>query len=181
MPSPIAHLAAGYAVHMTLCRPDDQRQIGSQTRPLLLFAAAAFSLLPDIDLVPVLLLKKRWEFHRHLTHSVSVGFGAALVAGLVGRFALRESFVRWFAVTSISYLAHLVLDSFTPGQGVMLVWPFRRTRFRSPIALFYGFYWTRGLRTPRHLLTALSEIAFSALVLSATRRFVRSRRSVRES
>jgi hypothetical protein len=70
MPSPLAHLAAGYTIYRLSRRHEPQPSLG-RVGPLpgLLAVTAAFSLLPDIDSAVGLLLRDFGRFHNNATHS----------------------------------------------------------------------------------------------------------------
>jgi membrane-bound metal-dependent hydrolase YbcI (DUF457 family) len=74
MPSPIAHLTAGYVVYQLGRRYEPQpalRKIGPL--PGLLLVTAIFSLLPDIDSAVGLLMRDFGRFHNNATHSLFAG------------------------------------------------------------------------------------------------------------
>jgi inner membrane protein len=47
----------------------------------------------------------------------------------------------------------------------MLFWPFTQQRFSSPVTLFYGLHWSKGLFSIDHVWTVLTEGLFIAVVL----------------
>ena len=129
MPSPIAHLAAGYAVY-TLVKFRADR-LGPKTGrvgpiPVLLLVALGFSMLPDIDSVAGILGGDFGRYHNNLTHSLFVGLGVALLFGGLMMWPRRFGF--WFAVAFASYGLHVVMDSATAGRGVMAFWPLTSER-----------------------------------------------------
>ena len=71
---------------------------------------------------------------------------------------------------------HLIMDSLTGGDGVMLFWPFSDARIGSPVRLFFGLQWSSGLWSRDHLLTLVSEGLFVFLVVLGTRRLHRASR-----
>ncbi len=168
MPSPIAHSTMGYAFYKIF-----QRRFpwlaGGRTGPLpfLLIAAVILSLLPDIDSVLGLLVGDFGRFHNNITHSLFVGLGVALVAGMVGSFGLRAGFREGFLITFFCYQLHVIMDFFTVGRGVMAFWPLSSERFSSPFKLFYGFHWSDGLLSVRHGVTLITELSFSLLLVLA--------------
>jgi membrane-bound metal-dependent hydrolase YbcI (DUF457 family) len=165
MPSPIAHLAAGYAVYR-LGRQYEPEPGLKPVGPLpgLLVVTAVFSLLPDLDSAVGLLLRDLGRFHNNATHSLFAGLCLALAfAGLM--WWQRRQFVYWFAVAFISYGLHLLMDMATISRGIMLFWPFTDARYLAPVTLFYGLHWSDGWVTIRHLWTLLTELAFAGLVL----------------
>ena len=172
MPSPIAHAAAGYLVSRYLAT----RSIG--IHPGMIWAGVALSLLPDVDAALGMLLGDMGRYHNHTMSSPVFALFAALGIGLIG-WRWRGEFRPWFVLALVCYLAHIAMDFFTRGRGIMLLWPFSEERFKPPFALFYGVHWSDGLFSSRHLLTVLTELgtlAILGLVLMVYLR-VRRRRS----
>lgn len=166
MPSPIAHLAVGYAIYRLSRQSEPQpelRQFGPV--PGLLAVTAVFSLLPDIDLAVGFLTGDFGRFHNNATHSLIVGaFFSFLFAGLMW-WRRRQRFFYWFGVAVVSYWLHIAMDAATISRGVMALWPLTDTRFLAPLTLFYGLHWSDGWISIRHLWTLLTELLFVALVL----------------
>lgn len=168
MPSPIAHLAAGYVVYR-LSRSHEPQPALKPVGPLpgLLLAAAAFSLLPDMDSIVGWLMGDFGRFHNNLTHSLLVGLGVSL--GFAGFMKWRQQEFRfWFIFALICYTLHVLMDAATVGRGVMAFWPITDQRFLLPALLFYGLHWSDGWLSSRHLWTAVTELAFAALVIILT-------------
>jgi hypothetical protein len=128
------------------------------------------SLLPDLDLLLGLPYGDPGRFHNQQMSSLFAGMVLALIVGIIAR-TMGAGFLRWtlFAVTC--YSLHLIMDSLTGGDGVMLFWPFSDVRIASPIRLFFGVQWSSGLWSKDHLLTLLSEGLFVGLVVLGTHRF----------
>ncbi|MGQ0604765.1 MAG: metal-dependent hydrolase, partial [Anaerolineales bacterium] len=84
MPSPIAHVTAGYVLYK-LSRHRwpalDTRRLGPF--PRLLVITAGLSMLPDIDSVLGFLTGDFGRFHNNVTHSLIVGFAVALAIAAV--------------------------------------------------------------------------------------------------
>jgi membrane-bound metal-dependent hydrolase YbcI (DUF457 family) len=168
MPSPIAHLAAGYAIYLISRTSSPQRAL----RPVgpfpgLLVFTAGLSLLPDIDSVAGLLSGDFGRFHNNLTHSLLVGWGIALTVGVLMNWRRGSGFWYWMILTALCYNLHVIMDWTTTGRGVMALWPIMAQRFLAPVTLFYGLHWSEGLVSERHLITLATELGFVALVLSA--------------
>jgi hypothetical protein len=51
----------------------------------------------------------------------------------------------------------------------MAFWPFDMARYLLPFRLFYGFHWSDGLLSVRHIWTFLSEGVFAAVLLALVR------------
>jgi inner membrane protein len=170
MPSPLAHLAAGYAVYaISQTRQPEHERSRKRSVPFLLLVAAGFSILPDVDSVVGLLSGDFGRFHNNLTHSLPVGVVAALLFGGLMRWRRGHGFWFWFAVTLIAHDLHVVMDWATTGRGVMAWWPFSETRFQAPIIVFYGLHWSQGWLSLRHVWTLVTELAFVAVTWAALR------------
>jgi membrane-bound metal-dependent hydrolase YbcI (DUF457 family) len=165
MPSPIAHLTAGYVVYQLGRRYEAKPTLkGVGPLPGLLLVTAVFSLLPDIDSVVGLLMGDLGRFHNNATHSLFVGSCLALAfAGLM--WWRRRQFTYWFAIAFISYGLHLLMDMATIGRGIMLFWPLTEARYLAPVTLFYGLHWSDGWISIRHLWTVLTELVFTIIVV----------------
>jgi membrane-bound metal-dependent hydrolase YbcI (DUF457 family) len=166
MPSPIAHLAAGYAIYSlsrTLSPQGELRQVGPF--PGLLVFTAGLSLLPDIDSIAGLLTGDFGRFHNNLTHSLLLGLGIAFTIGVLMHWRRGSGFWYWMTLAGLCYDLHVVMDWTTDGRGVMALWPITAQRFLAPVTLFYGLHWSDGLFSERHLITLATELGFVALVL----------------
>jgi inner membrane protein len=169
MPSPITHVTAGYIVYRFA-------KAGSRTRPeagtdvVLLASAVILSLLPDFDSVLGILMGDFGRYHNNLSHSLLVGLMVALAVGGLSSLTTRDQFGLWFGLALACYQLHIVLDYFTWGRGVMAFWPITPERFSPPVALFYGFHWSEGLVSHRHLWTLLTEAPLAAALVAGVRR-----------
>jgi inner membrane protein len=160
VPSPIAHLGVGYVIyHVFRGRGPGPACMWPAPLPRLLMATAALSMLADLDAVPGLLTGELPRFHNHATHSLAAAVVTALVVGSVVWWKQRTGFRYWFGVALLSYGAHVLMDFFSPGRGVMLLWPYSVDRFSSPVKLFYGLHWSDGWVSVRHLWTVATELA----------------------
>jgi membrane-bound metal-dependent hydrolase YbcI (DUF457 family) len=177
MPSPIAHLAAGYATYYLSRSRTPQMKVetlGPLPTPLLV--AAGFSMLPDVDSLAGLLLGNFGRFHNNATHSLIVGLGAALIFGGIMWIRERTGFGYWVMLALLSYETHILMDSATISRGVMAFWPISAERYLLPFRLFYGFHWSDGLLSIRHIWTFLTEGVFAAVLIA----FVHLFRSARK-
>jgi inner membrane protein len=156
MPSPLIHSAAGYLIFRLLKKK--YSFIGNQifTIPLLAITLV-FSLLPDLDVIPGILFRDMERFHNNVSHSLVVGLLVAIIFSLVASRFNKSSTKPMFAAAFISYEFHILLDYFTYGRGVMLIWPFTSARFSSPVKLFTGVQWGYGLASFWHLSTVFLE------------------------
>ncbi|MFW5941337.1 MAG: metal-dependent hydrolase [Chloroflexota bacterium] len=169
MPSPIAHTAAAYAIYRA-SRSDKKGNEG----PARVHRAAPFlfvvflSLLPDFDFIPGILAGNIDGFHNTFSHSLFSGVIVAFLGAAILHWVWSGSALRWFALVLVSYELHVVMDYFTFGRGVMLLWPFSDARYEPPVILFYGLRRSSGLITIKHLWTILSEGVFAAVVILIT-------------
>jgi inner membrane protein len=167
MPSPLAHLAAAYAVHRVaghrLAAGPTASRVGRWTS---LAAVAALTLLPDLDAVPGLLTGDIGRFHNRFTHGLPVGVAVAAVVWAAVRVRRSpRAALAWGGVALVSHAGHVAMDLLTAGRGVMALWPLSAARFQSPVLCFVGLRWAGGIVNPDHLGTVLNELPFVALVL----------------
>jgi inner membrane protein len=133
---------------------------------LVLTALATF---PDLDLLSGCLglgPQSAWA-HRGALHSLLF----ALVAAMVGLWFLdlRHGIPRAFGVAFAAAASHGLLDAMTRGgDGVMLLWPFSRSRFASPWPLLPHSPLGEWLFTPEAIRLALREaLVFAPLLVYA--------------
>lgn len=173
MPSPIAHLAAGYIVYRLSRTHEPQPQLKPIGRvPGLLIAAAGFSLLPDVDSIVGFLAGDFGRYHNNVTHSIFVGVAVSLAFAYLMKW-WRGAFTFWFLFMLICYNLHVLMDAATWSRGVMAFWPFSERRFLFPVTLFHGLHWSQGWLSVRHLWTVSTELLFAAVVILAERGWAR--------
>ena len=169
MPSPIAHVAAGYVAYRIL---RNRLPILAKTLPVfVLFAAVVvLSLLPDCDCVVGIVAGDFARCHNNITHSFAAGIAVAVLVAMGMALAKgREAIQAWFLFGFALYGLHVAMDYLTVGRGVMALWPFLPDRFESPVCLFRGVKWSWGLWSIEHLWTLLNESLFvGVLVLLAS-------------
>jgi inner membrane protein len=171
MPSPIAHVAAGYTIARITGRARPRATAGVSDR-VLVGAAVGLSLLPDLDAIPGILAGNFGRYHNNLSHSLFVGLAVAVIVGGIAAASGRFRFGSGFALALVCFELHVVMDYFTVGRGVMAFWPFTAERFSAPIPLFYGLRWSDGWFSQRHLWTLLTEVPLVAAVVFAVTRWV---------
>jgi len=136
MPSPIAHLAAGYAIYRHYRKKFPQNQSRSGRFPVQMVMVVGLSMLPDLDVIPALIFRDMRAYHNNVLHSLLIGIPIALlIAGIFHR-TYRSSFWLWFVICLISYDLHVIMDALTAERGVMMFWPLTQDRLVSPIKLF---------------------------------------------
>ena len=164
MPSPIGHLAVGYALSRT-ASPYFPELTTRWKRLLFLGVVLFISMAPDLDALVGMLRDDLGRYHNQFSHSLSMGLVAALAAGSAGRICFGRGFARWRGLGLIAYSLHVVMDAVTLGRGVRLFWPVTSERFQSPLLLFYGLHWSNGLVSWQHLVTLANEIPIAATVI----------------
>ena len=169
MPSPIAHTAASFAIYRIYAGRWPQMNIVQvASLPRLLIITTIFSLVPDLDFAFGLLLGDFDQFHNGVTHSLFSGLLFALGIAIIAWLSGRANFKRWFVLALLCYELHVIMDFFTVGRGVPLLWPFSEARYIPTLKLFYGLHRSDGWLSVRHLWTLITESAFAFLVVVLT-------------
>lgn len=149
--------------------------------PVLLPAAVGLSLLPDIDMIPSLIFGDIGQFHNNISHSLLTGLLVGLVAFFVLRAFLKhaEDALHWAGLLLAAYEIHIVMDFFTQGRGVKVLWPLIPDRLDPGFALFYGLHWSEPITALNyHLVTLVTELAFAGVLLWLVQAFIKSRADV---
>jgi membrane-bound metal-dependent hydrolase YbcI (DUF457 family) len=158
MPSPIAHMTAGYIVyrafHRKLNRDGSENNRFKLSHLLIIMG---FALLPDIDSVLRIIMGDFGRYHNNGTHSLIIGL--LLAMGVYTILYSMRNLTRffWGAACLLSYELHVFLDMLTVGRGVMLFWPISDVRYSLPVLLFLGLHWSDGLFSVMHIWTILTE------------------------
>lgn len=164
MPSPFAHVAAGYVLYRAY-----GQKLPEKFRPLFgipsqLLILAGISLLPDLDAIPGVLLGDFGRYHHNLSHSLAAGLLAALLIASLIAWKHKGTWLPWFGAALLAYDLHLLLDIFTSDRGLMLLWPFTQARFSSTVKFFYGVQWGLGLISIWHVWTIFTELLFFLVI-----------------
>jgi inner membrane protein len=150
-------------------------------RRWLLLASVAIANLPDIDILPGLLLGDPRAFHRQGSHSLIAALAVGgLVALLVRHWQLNR--IRWGIWAAVLYTSHIILDMLvadpSPPRGIQLLWPFSETYFSFPISLFGRFDYfdpnlgmVRSILSLQNVFTVLREIIVMSPLVWLTQRF----------
>ena len=171
MPSHIAHTAAAYAVYSVFAWGGSQKSTALKgAAAVFLAAAVVLSLLHDLSSLAALFGADLSTVHNNWEHSLMVALVVALVLGGLVQLRTGQGFSRWFWFAFVCYSLHLIMDLFTVGRGVMLLWPFSGVRISPPFKLFYGLHWSDGWLSTRHWWTLLTETAFALVVIVLVRR-----------
>ena len=125
MPSPIAHLAAGYVVYRAVRpRPTGEAKAESRLTTLpLLVAVLGLSMLPDIDVIPGVLTGDLGRFHNQATNSIVFILGVSLVIGMIGLVSGWYHFRTGFLLTLLCTGLHVTMDWTTMGAPPPSVTP----------------------------------------------------------
>lgn len=174
MPSPLAHLTAGYVLfRLSRAHWPDRELPHLGPVPGLLAVTAGVSLLPDLDSLAGVLAGDFGRFHNNLTHSLFVGAAVALLLAFALRVVRGGGFGFWFGIILAAYELHVLMDWTTYGRGVMAWWPLTAERFQAPVFVFYGLHWSQGWLSLRHLWTLATELVFVAVMLLGLRTYTR--------
>jgi membrane-bound metal-dependent hydrolase YbcI (DUF457 family) len=175
MPSPIAHLGVGYAIyrHYKDRLPQDKRSFWKF--PLQLILVTGLSLLPDLDVIPAIVVRDMRTYHNSFSHSLLIGIPVALLIAGIFQRVYRSNFRLWFVICLLSYDLHVIMDALTADRGVMMFWPLTETRYASSVKIFYGLQWGLGWFSPWHLWTIFTESVFVGIVLVAMNYFEKRR------
>ncbi len=147
---------------------------------LSLVLALGLSLFPDLDSILGILMGDLERYHNNLTHSLILGVVVASGVSGVVWLKQRSGFSAWFMISLLCYEMHVLMDFFTSGRGVMLLWPFSSNRYSSTVSLFYGVQWSEGWVSPQHLLTLVTEMGFILFVFVMAYLLSIIRRSLKE-
>lgn len=179
MPSPIAHLGAGYAIyHYYKHRlPQDRRHFWKF--PLQLVLVMGLSMLPDLDVIPAIIFKDMKAYHNNFSHSLIFAIPVALLMAGIFQWIYRSKFWLWFLICVISYDLHVIMDALTAERGVMMFWPLTQNRFACPVKLFFGVQWGLGWFSIWHLWTILTESLFAFVVIGVVKYFAKRTNGIR--
>lgn len=163
MPSPYAHILAA----ITIATPYLVHKADTLRHKEDILTLIAFSLVPDLDVIPGLLFGNIADYHNHMTHSIAFGLMVCLFYSLIrSRIHPPRSFRRSFSLTAAAYGLHLLMDFFTYGRGLMLFWPFTDERFSPPFLIFYGLRRSDGVFSSHHIVTFITESVKMLPILS---------------
>lgn len=171
MPSPIAHLGAGYAIYRYSRRKLPENRANLWKFPFQMLTIMGLSLLPDLDIIPAIIFRDMQGYHNNFSHSLLLGIPVALFLAAVLRPIYHSDFWLWFLICLISYDAHVVMDALTSERGVMMFWPLSQSRFVSPVRIFYGLKWGFGWFSIWHLWTIFTESLFVLVLMSVVNYF----------
>jgi membrane-bound metal-dependent hydrolase YbcI (DUF457 family) len=175
MPSPIAHLSVGYAIYRHYKNRLLEPGRHTWKLPLQMVLVAGLSMLPDLDVIPAILLKDMQRYHNNFSHSLLFAVPVAFVVAGIFHRLYRSNFWLWFVICLVSYDLHVFMDALTAERGVMMFWPITDERFASPVKIFYGLQWGLGWFSLWHLWTIFTEALFGLVVIVAMNYFDKRR------
>jgi LexA-binding, inner membrane-associated putative hydrolase len=150
------HLGSG----MLIASLSERTLLKGQFSPATLGILIFLSILPDLDSVPALLLKKwrpggeKLDHHNYVTHTPIFYLLLALVVWI----AFGKVYAILFLLLT---LTHLLLDSWGTDDGIMWLWPLKKDKysfFRSELHAggLYGIQYY--LHYVRHLQVVIPEV-----------------------
>ncbi len=149
--SVLGHVAAGLVAGRASRRFS---QLGRGGMAIAIVGLVLVSILPDVDMIGEELGIAE---HRGGSHSFAI---AALVGAAAGVIAwrARQRPMWWALLVFATITSHGILDLFSPGPGVKLLWPFSDALFAAP--------W-RPLPTPPVSLALFTDVGLRTLLLEA--------------
>ena len=133
MPSPVLHLATGVSICLL-----DYRAF-TTGRAWFVVPVMVASILPDLDVLPGLVIGDPNRFHAGCSHSL----GFAAIAATLAAVIVPKQRWRVMAWVFVAWGLHCVLDAFTvdcrPPYGVPLLWPIYTESFHAAQPIFSSF------------------------------------------
>lgn len=136
MATPFGHSLAGYAIYSSTASARN-----SPNRLYMALLCLVVAMVPDLDLIPGILIGKPVFYHGSITHSL--GFALVVSLGIAGIYHFKErSFPVVFKLCFLAYFSHLVLDFLGPDgrppYGIPLFWPLSQAYFIAPVPILLG-------------------------------------------
>jgi membrane-bound metal-dependent hydrolase YbcI (DUF457 family) len=177
MATPIGHYLLGLAITEACARDAQERR----RAPWL----ATVACMPDLDVLPGLLVGNLSLFHHGASHSLVAAGMAAVASAALLAYGRREVSPRLPILVFGLYASHSVLDSFTLDTtapiGMPLFWPWSQT-FQAPWALLPNVQHTREpLVSAHNALLMVREILILAPLVGAVLAWRSSSRGWRDS
>lgn len=152
MPSPVGHTIAGICGFIVF-----QKKLTPRLWTLFFLFSIFIANLPDLDMLPGLLIGDIRSFHHQGMHSITASVLVGLLISLLAR-QWKLNWVGWGLWGGGIYLSHVLLDLLvndpSPPFGSQLFWPFSKSYFISPITPFARFdYFNPGLGMVRTIFT----------------------------
>lgn len=122
----LGHLAVGYAIAARTAR---SRVPAGRSLGLAFVFLVVVAVLPDLDIVAE---EIGLAEHRGASHSLGLAAGVAGVVWAVARWRAQQPWL-WSGATFLSMGSHGVLDLFSSGPGIKLLWPLTDALFAAPV------------------------------------------------
>ena len=128
MPLPPLHSAVGYAIyHLAPKEKHDWKEA---------LGYMALANAADLDFIPGILVGKPDLFHHSFTHSFTAAIVAGLVVGFMANLGRKGTFLKTFALATLAYASHVVLDMLFDATYVPMFWPLTGAAFHSRLNEF---------------------------------------------
>jgi len=162
MSTPLFHAATGYLLGKYL--PANFIPLSYRVRrfDLNIIYPVFIATCADFDFIPQMLTGLK--LHRGISHSLIFALGFSLIISWVASKIWKISYFQLFRFTLILYSSHLFLDFFAEGRGIKLFLPFLDQFFKSPILVFPGIHYSRGLFNLSHLIPLLYELLLTVFL-----------------
>ena len=149
MPSPLVHSATGYVIWRLIRTSLDRRGPGAPVWGLAaLVLCIGVSIVPDFDFIVGMLAGNPGAYHNQFMNSAVAAGIVSLIAAALARSLAGIRFGLALAAALACYGTHLLMDFWTHGRGLKLLWPFTDHRFQPPFPVFYGVRWSQGCDQP---------------------------------
>jgi inner membrane protein len=162
MPSPLFHATTGYFLGKFLPQKLIPRFYPFRRFNLHIFYPVFVATCADFDFIPQTLTGI--PLHRGWSHSLVFMLSFSLIIGWVASKIWKTSYQQLFRFTLILYSSHLILDFFAEGRGIKLFLPFLDQFFKSPLLIFPGIHYSRGLFDLSHFIPVLYELLLSVVL-----------------
>lgn len=164
MSSPIAHTSL-----ILLFWPEAKaklRKVTSRRRRILFGMAILAALMgPDFDLIGYFFIDAPLStYHNCATHSLVGVLAGGVLFTIVSRMIVPVRFGTLFAIGTLAFASHILIDFLTYGRGLLLLWPFSDQRIEAPFIIFRGVRHSSDVTLGTHLLNLFVDILFAVAV-----------------
>ena len=186
MPLPIAHSGTGLACYI-IFQGNDVKRLSTIRKVTLFLIFATLANLPDMDILPGLLIGDPNRYHHGISHSLMFAVAAATVIFVLFRALYRTLNQRkYYIMLVLTACSHTILDYFSKDTsspyGVPLFWPINADYYISPISLFNdvdrsneaGLAFIASIFNTYNIFSVSGEVLFIATLLTgviATRQY----------
>lgn len=161
MATPIGHYLFGLSITQTFARDEHEKRQA--------FWLAAVACLPDLDIVPGVMVGKLNQFHHGASHSFTAAAICSLAAGLLFKMWTGKRCFEFVFLFFVLYSSHVILDfmSLDPGiiSGVPLFWPWSHETYQSNWLLLPNVQHSSGPVISSHNLLLIIREVFVFLPL----------------